>query len=77
MGSDVRGRGNVTLAPPAKNEFFTVNELRSNSENYRTNSYKLRNTNCMHENHKKFLDGGGRGVAAACPTQNRFPYPIV
>jgi hypothetical protein len=37
-----RGWNNVIPAPPAKNEFFSVNELRTNSENGPTNSYKLR-----------------------------------
>jgi hypothetical protein len=52
-----RDWNNVIPAPPAKNEFFSVNELRTNSENSRTNSYKLR-TNYKHEKNHTFLDGG-------------------
>jgi hypothetical protein len=55
-----KGWNTVIPAPPAENKFFLVNELRTNFENGRTNSYKLR-TNYKHEKNHIFLDEGGSG----------------
>jgi hypothetical protein len=52
-----KGWNNVISAPLAKNEFFSVNELRKNFKNIDINSYKLR-TNYKHEKNHTFLDGG-------------------
>jgi hypothetical protein len=56
----VGGWNNVILAPPAKNEFFSVNEFRVNSKNGHTNSYKLR-TNYKHEKTHNSRWGMGQG----------------
>jgi hypothetical protein len=51
-----RGWNNGIPAPSTKNEFFSVNKLRTNSENGRTNSYKSR-TNYKHK--KSHISGWG------------------